>query len=205
MRDTAQTTKEQLLGAAKEEFLKNGFQGASLRNIAKSVGLTTGAVYGYYSSKEALFDALVQESYEHFLSRYKNALAEFERIPSEKQPEMMGKISSLCLEELLGFMYDNRDAFHLLLLCSAGTRYEFMLDEIVALEVEATHKYYKVLGRLGTPVPQIDSHLEHILVTGMMNAYFEMIIHDMPIKKALNYLAELNGFYTAGWMKIMGQ
>ena len=35
------------------EFLDKGFQGASLRQIVKNAGVTTGAFYGYFSSKEA--------------------------------------------------------------------------------------------------------------------------------------------------------
>ena len=44
-----------------------------------------------------------------------------------------------------------------------------------------------------------------MLVTGMMNAYCEIIIHDIPIEDAQRYRAELGDFYTAGWLKIMGQ
>ena len=71
--------------------------------------------------------------------------------------------------------------------------------------MQGTHKYYDVLKKLGKEVPYIDERLEHILVTGMMNAYFEMIIHNMPYEDASHYLCELNDFYTAGWIKIMGQ
>lgn len=39
----------------------------------------------------------------------------------------------------------------------------------------------------------------------MINAYFEMIIHDMPLADAKQYLRELHSFYSAGWLKIMGQ
>lgn len=38
-----------------------------------------------------------------------------------------------------------------------------------------------------------------------MNAYFEMIIHDMPLADAQQYLRELHEFYSAGWLKMMGQ
>ena len=51
----------------------------------------------------------------------------------------------------------------------------------------------------------IDKRLEHILVTGMMNAYFEIMIHDVPKEEALHYVKELNDFCTAGWERIMGQ
>ena len=49
------------------------------------------------------------------------------------------------------------------------------------------------------------STLEHMLITGMMNAYCEIIIHDMPMEDARRYMEELGDFYTAGWLKIMGQ
>ena len=51
------TTLENIHQAAKAEFLEKGYKDASLRNIVKSVGMTTGAFYGYYKSKEELFEA----------------------------------------------------------------------------------------------------------------------------------------------------
>ena len=38
-----------------------GFKDASLRNIVKEAGLTTGAFYGYFNNKEELFNALVKD------------------------------------------------------------------------------------------------------------------------------------------------
>ena len=63
----------------------------------------------------------------------------------------------------------------------------------------------KVLEALGRPSPPIDEHLEHILITGMFNTFFELILHEMPLAEAEHYLQEMRAFYTAGWMKIMGQ
>lgn len=48
--------------AAKAEFMEKGFQAASLRNIVKTAGVTTGAFYGYYNSKEELFSAVVADT-----------------------------------------------------------------------------------------------------------------------------------------------
>ena len=80
-----------------------------------------------------------------------------------------------------------------------------VIDELVAMEVAATERYCEVLRSLGSAVPQIDPRLEHMLVTGMMNAYCEVILHDMPLADAQRYVEELGDFYTAGWLKIMGQ
>ena len=61
MRQSERSTRERILEAGRREFLRSGFRGASLRAIAREAGVTTGAFYGYYASKEALFDALVSE------------------------------------------------------------------------------------------------------------------------------------------------
>lgn len=191
--------------AAKEEFLQKGFLKASLRNIVKNAGVTTGAFYGYYVSKEELFKSLVYTTYNTVLDFYKNALFEFENLPLEKQPQRMGKSGRECMEKMLYYFYGHKDEMHLILQCSKGTPYSGLAEEMIELEVKATRKYYTVLKKLGKDVPVIDKRLEHILVTGMMNAFFEMILHEMPLKKAVEYLHELNDFYVAGWLKIMGQ
>ena len=43
-----------ILDTARKHFLKDGLTVASLRNIVKDAGLTTGAFYKYYPTKEAL-------------------------------------------------------------------------------------------------------------------------------------------------------
>ena len=89
----------------------------------------------------------------------------------EKQPEQIGKMSSECMYELLGFSCEHMDEFYLILKCSAGTKYASMIDDMVEIEVEATHHYYEVLKQLGTPSPKIDERLEHIMATGMIGAF----------------------------------
>ena len=60
MSEEEQTTLHLIRSAAMQEFLKKGFKSASLRNIVKIAGVTTGAFYGYYDSKEDLFELLLQ-------------------------------------------------------------------------------------------------------------------------------------------------
>ena len=97
MNESSGGTREQILLAAKAEFLEKGFQHASLRNIVKTAGVTTGALYGYYDSKEALFDALVREGYEYAMGRFKEALSTFAALPIERQPESLGQVSGDCI------------------------------------------------------------------------------------------------------------
>lgn len=205
MSEQEKSTLELIHTAAKAEFMEKGFQAASLRNIVKTAGVTTGAFYGYYDSKEELFAALVDPAYEYMMGRYKQTHEYFENLPAEKQPEQMGKMSAECMNDLLVFSCEHSDEFYLILKCSEGTKYACMIDDMVEIEVDATHKYYKVLEQLGTPPLQIDERLEHILATGMIGAFFEMVLHKMPYEDAKIFLQQLNDFYTAGWMKIMGQ
>ena len=60
MEEKSPATMERIQQAALEEFSEKGFLGASLRQIVKNAGVTTGAFYGYFSSKEALFASLVE-------------------------------------------------------------------------------------------------------------------------------------------------
>ena len=199
------TTLERIHQAARLEFLEKGFRSASLRNIVKSVGMTTGAFYGYYKSKEDLFDALVGEHYDYLIGRFKDAQQEFADLPYEKQPEVLGEISGLCMFDMLHYAYAHLEECKLILCCSDGTRFAGLIDEMVEIETDATHAYFKILEQLGRSSPQIDPQLEHILITGMFHTFFELVIHEMPLNAAENYVKEMRAFYTAGWMKIMGQ
>ncbi len=205
MSEAEQTTLHLIHKAAMEEFLEKGFKSASLRNIVKMAGVTTGAFYGYYGSKEALFEALVGEQYEYFMSRFCRAQQEFANLPPKEQPDHLSETSGACMHDMLLYAYEHEKEFQLLLCRAEGTRFSGFIDELAKIETKATHDYLKVLEELGRPSPPIDEHLEHILITGMFNAFFEMIIHKMPLEKAEHYLRELRAFYTAGWMKIMGQ
>ena len=201
----AESTLTRIHQAAKAEFLEKGFRGASLRNIVKSVGMTTGAFYGYYKSKEELFEALVGEPHDYLIGRFKDAQREFAQLPHEQQPEVMGDISGLCMYDMLHYAYAHLEECKLILCCSEGTRFSGLIDEMVEIEVESTHTYLAVLNELGRPSPKIDPKLEHILITGMFHTFFELVIHEMPLRDAENYIREMRALYTAGWMKIMGQ
>ena len=199
------STLDRIHAAARDEFLAKGYQAASLRNIVKTAGVTTGAFYGYYDSKEALFAALVDEPYRHVLETYRTAVFGFEALRPEAQVTQMGQVGKTCMQELLVYMDARRPVFRLILQGAEGTPYAGLIDELAAMEVAATERYCEVLRSLGSAVPQIDPRLEHMLVTGMMNAYCEVILHDMPLADAQRYVEELGDFYTAGWLKIMGQ
>lgn len=58
---TSDETRERLLRAARECFAQYGFQKTTNRDIADAAGITTGAIYHYFESKPALFNAVTDE------------------------------------------------------------------------------------------------------------------------------------------------
>lgn len=54
-------THAAILAAAREQFLTQGYQATSTREIARQVGITQPALYHHFSDKEAIFLAVVAE------------------------------------------------------------------------------------------------------------------------------------------------
>ena len=57
----ANDTKERILAAALEMFSKNGYAGTNIRELSASLGLVKSGVYKHYESKEAIWNALLNE------------------------------------------------------------------------------------------------------------------------------------------------
>ena len=90
MEEKTPNTLERIQQAALDEFSEKGFLGASLRQIVKHAGVTTGAFYGYFSSKEALFASIVEPHAAALMGKYMEAHITFSELPAEEQPEHMG-------------------------------------------------------------------------------------------------------------------
>jgi AcrR family transcriptional regulator len=54
--------RQQILGGARKVFLAQGFDGASMGEIARTAGVSKGTLYVYFDSKEQLFEAIAQEA-----------------------------------------------------------------------------------------------------------------------------------------------
>ena len=65
----AKQTRELLLNSAEIVFVRDGYLGAELGEIAAMAGRSKGAIYGHFKSKEDLYFALLEER----ISRYRSA------------------------------------------------------------------------------------------------------------------------------------
>lgn len=204
MVESSSATLEKIQQAALTEFLDKGFLSASLRQIVKNAGVTTGAFYGYFSCKEALFASIVEPHAAALIGRFMEAQTSFAGRPEAEQPEHMGEDSESCLDWMVDYICQNREPVKLLLCRAEGTGYESFVHNMVEVEVEYTLRYMEVLRRLGRRVPTLSRSLCHIIASGMFNGLFEVVIHDMPYEQALRDVKQLRAFYTAGWLELVG-
>ncbi|HEX2312502.1 MAG TPA: TetR family transcriptional regulator [Thermomonospora sp.] len=83
-KDAASTTRDALLRAAREEFAAHGIAGARVDRIARRAGVNKERIYGYFGSKDKLFDAVMQVAL--------NELAEALSKPGEDPVEYVGQL-----------------------------------------------------------------------------------------------------------------
>src|SRR5262245_52676520 len=57
----AESTRQHILQTAFQEFYRYGFQGGSLNRIVEETGLTKGALFHHFASKQELGYAVVEE------------------------------------------------------------------------------------------------------------------------------------------------
>ena len=72
--------RSHILLAAAELFVKHGYSGTSMRDIARATGLLPGSVYHYFPAKEDLFIAVHREGFRQLIARVE------EVIQREKDP-----------------------------------------------------------------------------------------------------------------------
>ena len=74
----ANDTKERILAAALEMFSQNGYAGTNIRELSASLGLVKSGVYKHYESKEAIWNALLDE----MIAYYEEHFGSPEHLPS---------------------------------------------------------------------------------------------------------------------------
>lgn len=184
MESKAPDTLERIQQAALDEFSEKGFLGASLRQIVKHAGVTTGAFYGYFSSKEALFASIVEPHAAILMSKYVDAHISFSELPAEEQPEHMGVESGAYIHWMVEYVCQHREPVKLLFCGAEGTGYENFIHNMVELEVESTFRYMETLRRLGYNIPELSPSLCHIIASGMLGGLVEIVVHDIPQEQA---------------------
>jgi AcrR family transcriptional regulator len=80
---SGETTEKSIREAAVKAIAKHGFEAASLRDIAKEVGIRAPSLYNYISSKEQLLYELMKDPLTSMLTEYRALVKEIDD-PAEK-------------------------------------------------------------------------------------------------------------------------
>lgn len=196
-------THKRIVTSAKREFLEQGFERASMRNIAAQAGITAGGLYKHFPTKEAMFEALVEPT-----------LKEFYRCDIELTDIAIQQIANNNFDifrtasdsgnhEVLDYIYNHFDEFQLMFNRSAGTKYETIRHDLVMLEVEGAKRLIEVLKEQEIPIREFNDEQLHILYSTALTPLFEIVTHGYPYEKALTFIDLMADAMNFGWEKIM--
>jgi len=69
----AKDTKEKILSAALELFSQNGYAGTNIRELSAALGMGKSSLYRHFESKEAIWNALLDEMIAYYGERFGSA------------------------------------------------------------------------------------------------------------------------------------
>ena len=197
---------KKLIEAAGREFLKNGFEGASVRTIAQKAQTSPRAIYTRFENKEALFEAIINPAYSDFMELFKNDKiiywenAEKGRLP-EKPEEYYIKY--------LDFAYKHKKQFQLLLTCAKGSRFESFTEKLAQMDLDYLQAHLPrvlnnqknlssdLLKNWGISDSSRKLFFENITYSFYQNLFIPFI-KEMPFEDAKDYIIKLTQFYSAG-------
>ena len=88
--------------------------------------------------------------------------------------------------------------------CSAGTKYENFIHDLVTMETKETLKAFDHIRKSGLPIRVIREDEIHVLLSAYLTAMLEPIAHDRPTDKALRCFDLVEDFFVPAWKHIMG-
>src|SRR2546425_2508463 len=97
-RAQAEERREQIIDAAAKLFAEKGYDGASIRDIAREAGITEGLIYHYFESKDQLTEAVWKE---------RSWRAQLERILSEADGKTLEQVLKEMVRDFLGTLREN--------------------------------------------------------------------------------------------------
>lgn len=197
-------TRERLLASAKAEFSEKGFMKASLRNICKNAGVTTGALYFFFRDKDDLFVSLLKEPLEGIKTMM------FSHYEDEKRKAEQGLLLSgdneddlEVTEQIIRQMYQYREEMLILLTKAQGSSLEHVVDEFVKI---ADDHYRRMADAMSsqTGKPVIEKNMIHWLAHMQVDNFVYMITHIDTMQEAAIYMKHAVAYMLSGWYGMFG-
>jgi TetR/AcrR family transcriptional regulator, transcriptional repressor of aconitase len=159
-----ETRRAQILDAARRCFVRQGFHETSMQELLAEAGLSSGAVYGYFSSKDELIVAIAEDN----ISQISALLRSF------TDREAPGTARDLLIE-VLGFIRsmhaENGFAAIALLVWSEATRKAELAARLTELMTEYRNSFSRLAGPGGQPWNGLSPQATGALLTSVVVGY----------------------------------
>ena len=195
-------THQMILESALKTFKEIGFRNASIRNICRDAGVTNGAFYAHFESKDDLFAALVSEKLSVFNETYQE-MSEI-NIRSVDDIIRMFDMSYSSIETLIHYVYSERDVFTLILKSSDGTSYEHFISDLINEEckntmifLESAKKFMKRPENISERIIRMGASM---VINSMLDAFLEGVSEEDNIRET----KIASDFCIAGYKELLG-
>ncbi|MBX6391581.1 MAG: TetR/AcrR family transcriptional regulator [Frankia sp.] len=88
--------REEILDIAKRQFAANGYQAASMRDVAEASGLMAGSLYSHFKSKTEMITDIVVRFYDALIPRQAGVLAAHAGTGADKVRRMISEVFTVC-------------------------------------------------------------------------------------------------------------
>ena len=102
-------------------------------------------------------------------------------------------------EAVIAYIYEYFSEFKLLITGAPGNYYQEFLEGLVELDTNCTKKFLIQVGSKALAEGRVTDGFLHVVSSAFYSGIFEVVIHDMPMEEAKNYINELRAFYGNGW------
>ena len=99
-------TKERILTAALEMFSQNGYAGTNIRELSASLGLVKSGVYKHYESKEAIWNALLDQLLDQMIAYYADHFGSADHLPPV--PDSLEELTRLTMHMVNITVHDEK-------------------------------------------------------------------------------------------------
>jgi len=186
-----ENSKELIIRAGKQEFLKYGYKGASLRNICKQAGVTTGAFYFQFENKEQLLDEILRPVITYFSAMVqKSTMEEFEGESSSADGD----------EQMLEMLWNYKEECQILLEGTAGTAYEKVFEE---LQEGLRQGFLLFFGKYG--ISDVDEKLLDVIVRMRVESYLTIIRKEYTLEETKKLARQIGIYCDAGFEALVRQ
>jgi len=194
----AEETGLRILDAALSLFRQQGFDTATMRDIAREAGVATGAAYYYYPSKDSIVMDYYRRSSDVMQPRIEAALAAVTGLENRLRELIRVKLSHFA---------PNRSVLRALLRNGADPRHPLspfseQTKEIRDIDIAW---FRNILVDCGIRIPRdVESHLPGVLWFFQMGVIFFWVIDESPDQARTSRLLDLSAKSVTALIRVSG-